>query len=82
MITLAESGSASAKVITTRMLEIKNAEVAAGRAGKSFDIFKSKTFYGFIGQVCKVFKHVCRFLWDGKMLLETLLVQLQNLILL
>lgn len=52
LITLAESGSASAKVITTRMLEIKNAEVAAGRAGKSFfDIFKSKTFYGFIGQV-------------------------------
>lgn len=52
LITLAESGSASANVITTRMLEIKNAEVAAGRAGKSFfDIFKSKTFYGFIGQV-------------------------------
>ena len=52
LITLAESGSVSAKVITTRMLEIKNAEVAAGRAGKSFfDIFKSKTFYGFIGQV-------------------------------
>lgn len=52
LITLAESGSASAKVITTRMLKIKNAEVAAGRAGKSFfDIFKSKTFYGFIGQV-------------------------------
>lgn len=52
LITLAESGSASAKVITTRMLEIKNAEVAAGRAGKSFfDIFKSKTFYGFIGQI-------------------------------
>lgn len=51
LITLAESGSASAKVITTRMLEIKNAEAAAGRAGKSFfDIFKSKTFYGFIGQ--------------------------------
>lgn len=52
LITLAKSGSASANVITTRMLEIKNAEVAAGRAGKSFfDIFKSKTFYGFIGQV-------------------------------
>lgn len=52
LITLAESGGASAKVIATRMLEIKNAEVAAGRAGKSFfDIFKSKTFYGFIGQV-------------------------------
>ena len=52
LITLAKSGSASANVITTRMLEIKNAEVAAGRAGKSFfDIFKSKTFYGFIGQI-------------------------------
>lgn len=52
LITLAKSGSASANVITTKMLEIKNAEVAAGRAGKSFfDIFKSKTFYGFIGQV-------------------------------
>lgn len=52
LITLAKSGSVSANVITTRMLEIKNAEVAAGRAGKSFfDIFKSKTFYGFIGQV-------------------------------
>lgn len=52
LITLAKSGSVSANVITTRMLEIKNAEVAAGRAGKSFfDIFKSKTFYGFIGQI-------------------------------
>ena len=40
------------KKILTDLYRIENAEIAAGRAGKSlWDIFKTKSTYGFIGQM-------------------------------
>ena len=40
------------KKILTDLIRIENAEIAAGRAGKSlWDIFKTKSTYGFIGQM-------------------------------
>lgn len=49
-----ESGDPSINLrkITEEIIEIENAEIAAGRAGKSlWDIFKTKSTYGFIGQM-------------------------------
>lgn len=44
--------TANLEKIHTRVLEIKNAEELAGRAGKNFlDILASKSYYGFIGQL-------------------------------
>lgn len=55
LINQLNSGDISATTlekIHTEFLKIHNAEVAAGRAGKGFfDIFKEKSFYGFIGQM-------------------------------
>lgn len=40
------------KEITSEIINIENAEIRAGRAGKSFfDIFKTKGIYSFIGQM-------------------------------
>ncbi len=40
------------KKITSEIINIENAEIRAGRAGKSFfDIFKTKGMYSFIGQM-------------------------------
>lgn len=40
------------EAIHTKVMEIKNAEELAGRAGKNFfDILASKSYYGFIGQM-------------------------------
>lgn len=40
------------KEITSEIINIENAEIRAGRAGKSFfDIFKTKGMYSFIGQM-------------------------------
>lgn len=40
------------KKITSEIINIENAEIRAGRAGKSFfDIFKTKGIYSFIGQM-------------------------------
>lgn len=40
------------KEITSEIINIENAEIKAGRAGKSFfDIFKTKGIYSFIGQM-------------------------------
>ena len=40
------------KEIASEMIKIENAEIRAGRAGKSFfDIFKTKRMYNFIGQM-------------------------------
>lgn len=40
------------KEITSEIIKIENAEIRAGRAGKSFfDIFKTKGMYSFIGQM-------------------------------
>lgn len=50
-----ELGSANPrnlKEITSEIINIENAEIRAGRAGKSFfDIFKTKGIYSFIGQM-------------------------------
>lgn len=49
-----ESGDPSINLrkITEEIIKIENAEIAAGRAGKSlWDIFKTKSTYGFIGQM-------------------------------
>lgn len=49
-----ESGNPSINLrkITEEIIKIENAEIAAGRAGKSlWDIFKTKSTYGFIGQM-------------------------------
>lgn len=50
-----ELGSANPrnlKEITSEIINIENAEIRAGRAGKSFfDIFKTKGMYSFIGQM-------------------------------
>ena len=44
--------TANLEKIHTRVMEIKNAEELAGRAGKNFlDILASKSYYGFIGQL-------------------------------
>lgn len=44
--------SINLRKITEEMIRIENAEIAAGRAGKSlWDIFKTKSTYGFIGQM-------------------------------
>lgn len=54
LLTQLTSGDPSINLrkITEEMIRIENAEIAAGRAGKSFfDIFKEKSFYGFIGQM-------------------------------
>ena len=54
LLTQLKSGDPSINLrkITEEIIRIENAEIAAGRAGKSFfDIFKEKSFYGFIGQM-------------------------------
>lgn len=44
--------SINLRKITEEIIKIENAEIAAGRAGKSlWDIFKTKSTYGFIGQM-------------------------------
>ena len=44
--------SINLRKITEEIIKIENAEIAAGRAGKSLlDIFKTKSTYGFIGQM-------------------------------
>lgn len=44
--------SINLRKITEEIIRIENAEIAAGRAGKSlWDIFKTKSTYGFIGQM-------------------------------
>lgn len=44
--------TANLEKIHTRVMEIKNAEELAGRAGKNFlNILASKSYYGFIGQL-------------------------------
>lgn len=44
--------SINLRKITEDIIRIENAEIAAGRAGKSlWDIFKTKSTYGFIGQM-------------------------------
>lgn len=54
LITQLMSGdpTANLEAIHTKVMEIKNAEELAGRAGKNFfDILASKSYYGFIGQM-------------------------------
>ncbi len=44
--------SINLRKITEEIIKIENAEIASGRAGKSlWDIFKTKSTYGFIGQM-------------------------------
>ena len=44
--------SINLRKITEEIIKIENAEIAAGRAGKSlWDVFKTKSTYGFIGQM-------------------------------
>lgn len=44
--------SINLRKITEEIIKIENTEIAAGRAGKSlWDIFKTKSTYGFIGQM-------------------------------
>ena len=44
--------SINLRKITEEIIKIENAEIAAGRAGKAlWDIFKTKSTYGFIGQM-------------------------------
>lgn len=54
LITQLMSGdpTANLEAIHTKVMEIKNAEELAGRAGKNFfDILASKSYYGFIGKM-------------------------------
>ena len=49
---MSDDPAVNLEAIHTKVMEIKNAEELAGRAGKNFfDILASKSYYGFIGQM-------------------------------